>query len=228
MTNKKLPVPRKPSGSSSSSSTVKPLDPNAVTGTNPNHVLTQLTTLRNNLASALSATTTTPTSTSPPPPPALPFVTRWVDYSRKHGVGYVLSDGTVGCIINASSKHGGTPLTHVFARNGQKWLSKVGTNFERLETVPLEVLEDCGEAGVRRKVYKGLGSVREGPLKTEAERRRTLGVLWVKFGRYMCQSLDGEEIDGGSGEGGNFVRFYQRIGSVGVWAFADGCLQVRS
>merc|ERR1712070_1216720 len=30
----------------------------------------------------------------------------------------------------------------------------------------------------------------------------------------------------GGNNSDNFVRFYQRIGSVGIWAFADGCLQV--
>lgn len=209
---KRLPVPRKPSG-----------DPNAVSGTDPNAVLERLNTLRDNLEAALSNISRS--RHSPADAEALPFVTRWVDYSRKHGVGYVLSDGTVGCIIN-SSKHGAdSAITHCVVRNGQKWLSRVGKNFERLEAVPLEVLEDCGTEGIKRKVYKGLGSVKEGPLKDEAERRRTLGTLWVKFGRYMCQSLDGEETETGKIDE-NFVRFYQRIGNVGIWAFADGCLQV--
>ena len=91
--------------------------------------------------------------------------------------------------------------------------------------MPFEVLEDCGKEGIKRKVYKGLGSVKEGPLKEEDERRRTLSVLWVKFGRYMCQSLGGEET-AVQDSSENFVRFYQRVGTVGIWAFVDGCLQV--
>lgn len=217
MTTHKLPAPRK-------ASSVHPVaDPNTVTGTSPDIVLERLLTFRANLAAALSNTAQTRVSSAEAN--SLPFVTRWVDYSRKHGVGYVLSDGTVGCIINASLKNGGTPVTHVLVRNGQKWLKKVGMNFERIESVPLEILEDGGIRGVQRKVYKGLGSVKEGPLKDEAERRRTLRVLWVKFGRYMCQSLEGVEFDL-EARGDHFVRFYQRIESVGIWAFADGCLQV--
>ncbi|KAK0874364.1 Cell cycle serine/threonine-protein kinase cdc5/MSD2 [Friedmanniomyces endolithicus] len=42
----------------------------------------------------------------------------------------------------------------------------------------------------------------------------------------MCSALDGDELDGSRNDG-NFVRFYQRIGSVGIWAFADGSLQVQ-
>lgn len=211
----------------------------SIPSTHPSTVLANLAAFRDNLASALSksslaaktaSSTHRHTSTE-----SLPFVSRWVDYSRKHGVGYVLSDGTVGCIINASAKPNApaTPVTHVLVRNGQRWLSKIGKDkaFSGIEQVPLEIFEDCGEAGVKRKVYKGLGSVKEGPLAVEAERRRVLSVLWVKFGRYMCQSLDDsgkreEETRPGECEG-NFVRFYQRIGNVGVWGFVDGCLQVR-
>ena len=214
---KRLPVPRK----------VSPSDPNIVSGTDPNIVLERLSAFRDNLVSALSNTART--RASPVEAESLPFVSRWVDYSRKHGVGYVLSDGTVGCIINSTATKTVTsvsPVTHVLVRNGQKWLSRVGQKFERIESVPLEIFEDAAEKGIRRKVYKGLGSVKEGPLKDEAERRRTLSILWVKFGRYMCQSLDGEETVSGS-TGDNFVRFYQRVGNVGIWAFVDGSLQVR-
>ncbi|KAK4629278.1 Serine/threonine-protein kinase plo1 [Fulvia fulva] len=216
---KRLPVPQK---------SVSPEINPAIPGSDPSTVLEKLTVLRDNLASALNK----PTSTRRPSlqrdieaASNLPFVSRWVDYSRKHGIGYVLSDGTVGCIINATSKPNQppTPVSHVLVRNGQKWLQRVSTkskDFAGIEQVPLEFFEDRGDEGIERKIYKGLGSV-----NGDSERKRTLSVLWVKFGRYMCQSLDGEENEG-STKGENFVRFYQRIGSVGVWAFADGCLQV--
>ncbi|KAK5134643.1 hypothetical protein LTR08_006299 [Meristemomyces frigidus] len=214
MSHKRLPVPRRTNK-----------DTNTLAGTDPATVLERLTVFHANLASALADRT--PASSAPSSQreaESLPFVSRWVDYSRKHGVGYVMSDGTVGCIINASAKNR-TPVTHLVVRNGQHHLSRVGKNFEHIDSVPLEILEDRGDEGVARKVYKGLGSVREGPLVGEQDRRRTLGVLWVKFGRYMCQSLDGEEADIGRKDG-NFVRFYQRIGNVGIWGFGDGCLQV--
>lgn len=223
MGTKKLPIPRKTSASISKSATHSS---DALNGTDPHLVLERLSTFRDNLASALSnATKARSLPTDPVAAESLPFISRWVDYSRKHGIGYVLSDGTVGCIINASPKNA-TLVTHVIARNGQKWLAKAGKEFENMDIVPLEIFEDKGEKGIVRKVYKGLGSVREGPLKDEAERRRVLGVLWGKFGRYMCTSLDGAEMET-AGRGDVFVRFYQRIGSVGIWAFSNGCLQVR-
>ncbi|KAF2717429.1 kinase-like protein [Polychaeton citri CBS 116435] len=224
MMSRALPVPRR-----------KTSDADIFQGTDPDEVLYRLNTLRDNLASAMKGPRSHRSAASNRSTPgeaaqSLPFVSRWVDYSRKHGVGYVLEDGTVGCIINASPKNGGTPVTHIFVRKGQKWLSRVGKDFEHIERLPIEIFEDKGELGIGRKVYKGLGSVKEGPHLVEAERRRTLSVLWVKFGRYMCQSLSGEEdasaAVGDSTKDTNFVRFYQRIGSVGIWAFADGCLQV--
>ncbi|EME38410.1 hypothetical protein DOTSEDRAFT_48637 [Dothistroma septosporum NZE10] len=216
---KRLPVPQR--GASPE------IDP-AIAGTDPSTVLEKLMILRDNLASALDKPTSTRTPSSQRDMDAasrLPFVSRWVDYSRKHGIGYVLSDGTVGCIINATSKPNQSPthVSHVLVRNGQKWLQRVSTkskDFAGIDQVPLEFLEDRGDEGIKRKIYKGLGSV-----NGDSERKRTLSVLWVKFGRYMCQSLDGEECEGSTNDE-NFVRFYQRIGSVGVWAFADGCLQV--
>lgn len=208
------------------------IDP-AIPETDPTTVLERLAEFRNNLASALAKPSSTDkiasTHRDQQISENLPFVSRWVDYSRKHGIGYVLSDGTVGCIINATAKpdQAPTPVTHVLVRNGQRWLQKVGKNkeFAGIDQVPIEFFEDRDAEGIKRKVYKGLGGVKEGPLLVEAERRRTLSVLWVKFGRYMCQSLDGDESAPATG-GENFVRFYQRIGCVGVWAFRDGSLQV--
>jgi len=45
-------------------------------------------------------------STSPQPPCVMPelWVTKWVDYSSKYGVGYILSDGSVGVYFNDSTK----------------------------------------------------------------------------------------------------------------------------
>lgn len=232
----------------------KPVDPTLVAGSDPATVLTKLVSFRDNLAMELSRSAAKAAAGSTirrtlPTGDDLPFVSRWVDYSRKHGVGYVLSDGTVGCIINASSKPGqvATPVTHVLVRNGQRWLQKLGNDkstsgkdsFAGVDSVPLEIFEDrsalpssdLSTQGIFRKIYKGLGSVQSGPHAVDSERRRTLSVLWVKFGRYMCQSLDGSgEAGPRSAAGGAaddvFVRFYQRISTVGLWAFSDGCLQV--
>lgn len=36
-------------------------------------------------------------------PPAL-YVTKWVDYSTKYGIGYLLNNDTIGVFFNDSSK----------------------------------------------------------------------------------------------------------------------------
>lgn len=201
--------------------------PDAHPDTDPTTVLDRLTKFRDNLAAAISNSPSLARQTSRPDPADaenLPFVCKWVDYSVKHGVGYVLKDGTVGCVFNASAKHN-TPVTHVYNHDGRRWLAKLRKDLENSEIVPLEILEDRGEEGIIHKVYKGLGSVKEGPLAAEAARRKTLSVLWAKFGRYMCQSLEGD-VGMGDSKSEGFVRFYQRIGNVGLWVFADGAMQV--
>jgi hypothetical protein len=201
--------------------------PDAHPDTDPTTVLERLTTFRDNLANAISNSPSLARQTSRPDPADaenLPFVCKWVDYSVKHGVGYVLKDGTVGCVFNASTKHN-TPVTHVYNHDGRRWLAKLRKDLENSEIVPLEILEDRGADGIIHKVYKGLGSVKEGPLAAEAARRKTLSVLWAKFGRYMCQSLEGD-VGMGDAKSESFVRFYQRIGNVGLWVFADGAMQV--
>lgn len=214
--SKTLPRPRKAMTS-----------PDAHPETDPTTVLDRLTTFRDNLANAISNSPSLARQTSRPDPAdaeKLPFVCKWVDYSVKHGVGYVLKDGTVGCVFNATAKHN-TPVTHVYNHDGRRWLAKLRKDLENSEVVPLEILEDRGEDGIIHKVYKGLGSVKEGPLAAEAARRKTLSVLWAKFGRYMCQSLEGD-VGMGDSKNESFVRFYQRIGNVGLWVFADGAMQV--
>ena len=224
--SKTLPRPRKPAPTT----TTSPSSPDTThPSSDPLSVLTRLTNLRSNLLASLS---NAPPPTNAPLPPAsaathLPFVCKWVDYSIKHGVGYVLRDGTVGCVFNASARAPGTPVTHVYNASGRRWLAKLRRDLGNADSVPLEILEDAGPEGIRRKVFKGLGSV-----EAEEARRKVLGVLWAKFGRYMCQSLEGDVVPAAAGEAGAtgrgevFVRFYQRIGNVGMWVFADGAMQV--
>jgi myosin-1 len=147
-----------------------------------------------------------------------------VDYSKKHGVGYVLDDGTVGCVINGSAASG-TPVTHVAVKNGERWLARIGKRFEHLERVPFRIFEDHGSNGLERL---DLATRDE---KTR-ERLRMLRVLWVKFGRYMSQTLNATETADCADDESDaesdllFVRFYQRSGNVGIWGFSDGCVQV--
>jgi myosin-1 len=181
--------------------------------TDPTAVLAQAAKLRDNIASALtgggSGRGRSDTSQT------LPFVSKWVDYAKKHGVGYVMEDGSIGCLFNATSRH---PVTHAVVRHGYGHLQKAGKDLEAVGQVPLEYYTHRAGDELRRA-------------EVEGDRKRTTGILWAKFGRYMCQALAGQEIQkalaGGSCSGQTiFVRYYQRLGTVGIWGFSNGCFQV--
>ncbi|KAK5130665.1 class II myosin [Cryomyces antarcticus] len=209
---------------------------NTVPGTDPSTVLARLAIFRDTIASALLAADSAPAAAPPrsrraaataataPPQPRLPFVSKWVDYSRKHGVGYVLEDGTVGCVVSARAPH---PVMHVLVRDGQRHLKDAPRDPAALDRVPLLFFEDRGRGGIKRVELHEPG---------EAERRRMLGTLWAKFGKYMCGAPTSTSVGTCGGEDGGklaavdraadgLVRFYQRLGNVGIWGFGDGSLQ---
>jgi myosin-1 len=179
--------------------------------TNPAVVLARAAKLRDNIASALAGKSSLPRRTSTPP--KLPFVTKWVDYARKHGVGYVLDDGSIGCLFNATSRH---RVTHVIVNNGFSHLQQVGSDLEAVGRVPLEYYTHLeGDELVN------------GPVETD--RKRQTSILWAKFGKYMCQNLGDlqKQIRARSNRDGTlFMRYYQRLGTVGIWGFSNGCFQV--
>jgi len=181
--------------------------------TDPATVLARVSRLRDNLAEAL-AKKDRPVSRRTPRSHQLPFVSKWVDYSRKHGLGYVLNDGSIGCLVNATSRH---PVTFLTVQDGYYHLQNIGQDPKSIAETPMKYYADFGPSGIRSTTV-------------DKERRRTTGVLWAKFGKYMCQQLGQAEArfcaDSTSEAPSTFVRFYQRTGSVGIWGFSDGCFQV--
>jgi myosin-1 len=179
--------------------------------TDPAIVLARAAKLRDNIASALAGKSGLPRRASTPP--KLPFVTKWVDYARKHGVGYVLEDGSIGCLFNATSKH---RVTHVIVNNGFSHLQMVGNDLEAVGRVPLEYYSHLENDELVN------GSV-------ETDRKRQTMILWAKFSKYMCQSLGESQKQirpRNNKDGTLFMRYYQRLGSVGIWGFSNGCFQV--
>jgi myosin-1 len=182
--------------------------------TYPTVVLARAAKLRDNIASALSGKSSAKGRSAPTQ--TLPFVSKWVDYAKKHGVGYVMADGSIGCLFNATSRH---PVTHAVVRHGYAHLQRAGKDLEAVGQVPLEYYTHRAGDELRKA-------------EVEGDRKRTTGILWAKFGRYMCQQLGQQEIQKaleGDELGGQtlFVRYYQRLGTVGVWGFSNGCFQVR-
>jgi myosin-1 len=177
--------------------------------TDPVSILARLHIFRDNLARALEKK---PTKSRRDQPPQLPFVAKWVDYSRRYGVGYVLDDGSIGTLLTAEEGH---PVTIAFATDGYSHLRKAGKNRELAKSAGLSFYTT---------VKKDRGLTRIEVLdKRRIEEVRT---VWHKFGKYMCATISEDEAPmRKDNQRENFVRFYQRLGNVGVWGFEDGSFQ---
>ncbi|KAJ4296289.1 class II myosin [Kalmusia sp. IMI 367209] len=178
-----------------------------VPATDPTAVLSQLYTFRDNLARALEKK---PTYSKRDKQTKLPFVSKWVDYSRKYGVGYVLEGGSVG-VLTAATEH--YPVTVGFTTNGLHHLKELSKNSEYLKSIPMQFwAAPKKEHGICR-------------IKMEQRRADDIRLYWQKFGRYMCSQLGDEDWPENHDERPNFVKFYQRLGNFGVWGFDDGSFQ---
>ena len=188
-----------------------------------------------------------------------PVVVKWVDYTNKFGIGYILANGAVGCVFKGD---GGTVPTCVIVPEAESHFKKRNSisYSDRHQLVskrgcPVEFIENCGIEGLKRvlvspsqyqiKVSNTGVADRLGPGFDvyDFEKRKKL-YLWDKFGKYMTQTL-GKGDDSGSAANnseeddeqgtrshpvssstcGPFVKFYQRLGNVGIWGFGDGSFQ---
>ncbi|KAF2203736.1 hypothetical protein GQ43DRAFT_478776 [Delitschia confertaspora ATCC 74209] len=185
-----------------------PSDSSTAPITDPTVVLDRLHKFRDNISRALRKR---PSDTSDIAP-KLPFVSKWVDYSRKYGVGYVLEDGSVGSIVTGTSRH---PVTVAVTRNGLACLKEVAKDSSSLERIPIEFYADVKGKGLSRIEI------------ADKSRREHTSTIWMKFGKYMCQQLGQQErrLQSKEPTAPNFVKFYQRLGNVGVWGFIDGSFQ---
>ncbi|KAF2831219.1 Pkinase-domain-containing protein [Ophiobolus disseminans] len=178
--------------------------------TDPVSVLARLHVFRDNLSRALDKK---PTKSRRDQPPRLPFISKWVDYSRRYGVGYVMDDGSIGTLLTAEEQY---PVTIAVARDGYTHLRKAGKNRE------------LAKSGVKLDYYTTLKKDR-GLTKIDViDKRRIeeIRTVWHKFGRYMCATISEEEVPMRKDpQRTSFVKFYQRLGNVGVWGFDDGAFQ---
>ncbi|KAL2041555.1 hypothetical protein N7G274_005937 [Stereocaulon virgatum] len=181
-----------------------------------------------------------------------PVVVRWVDYTNKFGIGYILANGTVGCVFKGDETSFPTCVVVAGAETHLK-RRKVAGYAERNQMVPskgspIEFIENCDEDGLKRvlvqsstyqvKVADGVADrLSPGRDVYDFEKRKKL-CLWDKFGKYMTQSL-GKSDEGDlpaleesnvsksrrNNIAGPFVKFYQRLGNVGIWGYGDGSFQ---
>ncbi|KAL9111366.1 MAG: hypothetical protein Q9227_004243 [Pyrenula ochraceoflavens] len=160
-----------------------------------------------------------------------PVVEKWVDYSNKYGLGYVLSDDSVGCIFTPegrSQRHRGCIIRDhresvLRRREDRDWAmdkdAAIGNTVDMYE-------EDDVEEGMVGVVSTPIEQVRG--LSHPAERAKMLQVC-DRLGRYMCMKSAADwpednlpshtfpQHDGPMHR--NYIRFYVRMGNVGIWGF---------
>lgn len=175
-------------------------------GTRPDEVLQMLQTLSQNLTKELENAKKQTRDGGFPRKlnQAHPAVTRWVDYSNKFGVGYILRNGSVGCIFNGNDQR---PSGGVLVPEGEDHMKKrnLARYSEKYQLVPkdgplIEFFEYLGDSGLRRAMVHpetyhidiGLDGIpdklKAGLDKFDTEKRRCL-VLWDKFAQYMMGKL---------------------------------------
>lgn len=221
--------------------------------TRPDVVLSKMRKLEKELERALRARSQAYVSAQEKEPEAPKVVVKWVDYSNKFGVGYILNDGSAGCILNSVvGPHGEEdavlPPTYLLIHGTEEHISRRqdSTYPDRHQIAPMAddiyFYELHGEEGVGRTVVSpeefrvsvnadGTSSKLGPGSDAYKHRKRERIVLWKKFANYMLQNArDPKDIDmfaPNSGSPGDLVIFYQRFGDVGVWYFCDGHIQVR-
>jgi len=174
--------------------------------TKPDQILDGLRRLQTELERALNSRTIAIETKATPPTPTI--VVKWVDYTNKFGLGYILSNGSVGCIFRSSlvssgSMTGRIPPTCVLVRDAERHLQSRSkecyTDRHQLVPVsgpPIEFYENRLEAGISQvkvnpqKFIVTLGKEGEpGRLsrgKDEYDDRKCEKiVLWNKFAKYM-------------------------------------------
>jgi hypothetical protein len=179
----------------------------AFSGTKPDQVLDDLRRLQAELERALNSRSRPLTSKAPATSHTI--VVKWVDYTNKFGLGYILSNGSVGCIFKETPadqedpSKGNIPPSCVVVRDAERHLQNRGNEAykDRHQIVPIsgpniEFYENRGEEGILRgKVnpenYKVAVSKNGEPGKLLHgadewdDRKREKIILWKKFANYM-------------------------------------------
>ncbi|OAX81111.1 PLK protein kinase [Emergomyces africanus] len=199
------------------------------------------------------------------------YVVKWVDYTNRYGIGYVLDDGSVGCVFKAEH---GRPASCVVVRDGERHIRQKAYSKENPRHAysdadqlvprngqPVEFYENVeargdyssgggtkrvlvrpdafevrnqngpGGPGIKVRMNSGVDSAR-----CDAEKVKRVKLV-DQFGKYMIGTLgrcsdedfpvqdESKNSDRFSGEIRQYVKFYQRLGNVGIWGFGDGAFQ---
>ncbi|KAH8603056.1 hypothetical protein B0O99DRAFT_604958 [Bisporella sp. PMI_857] len=179
----------------------------AVPGTQPDDILQGLRRLQTELERALNSRSIAIESKLPPA--NFPIVVKWVDYTNKFGLGYILGNGSIGCILRTlpadplDASKGVNPPSCVMVRDAERHLLSRGNPeyVDRQELVPIsgpsiEFYENRGSQGLYRtkvnpQTYKvevveneKVGRLPRGVDEWD-DRKRERIILWKKFANYM-------------------------------------------
>ncbi len=221
----------------------------AVPGSSPENVLSSLQGMYGDLAPKTAYQTyfSSPHPRSSSNPHTV--VEKWVDYTDRYGIGYILSDGTAGLALRSSIEDA-TSGSCVVIRSAREHYSRrireedVQIVPQGPQALPVEFYESFGDDGIRKMQvsarnfrYDQSGSGRwvdgkevvaqlskQAKEEFAAERVRLVGLL-DKFGKYMTNLNASDADEELHAKAVSFIRFYQRLGNVGIWGFGDGSFQ---
>ncbi|KAJ3473344.1 hypothetical protein NLG97_g10359 [Lecanicillium saksenae] len=181
--------------------------PNQVTGTNPDVILERLRRLETELDRALNARSMAIISSKTVTPAPPHIVVKWVDYTNKFGLGYILNDGGVGCILRdipttEGSKTALLPPAGVFIRGAERHILRRQDEsyLDRNQPVPMSqsitFFENKGEAGLTEVSLSpeqfrvainedGTAGKMNPGRDIYQHRKRERIILWKKFANYM-------------------------------------------
>ncbi|KAI8966057.1 kinase-like protein [Daldinia sp. FL1419] len=177
--------------------------------TQPDFVLERLRRLQSELERALNSRSMAIMGKGPTPSPPH-IVVKWVDYSNKFGLGYILNDGSVGCVLkslpgpitNRSNKIVTLPPSCVLVREAEQHSSRRHDPGypDRSQIVPMsqevQFYENNGESGIStafvnasqfRVSVDSDGNPGKIPNGRDVYdyRKRAHVILWKKFANYM-------------------------------------------
>lgn len=181
--------------------------PEAISDSRPDVILDRLRRLQTELERALNARTMAIISSKTVTPPHPQVVVKWVDYTNKFGLGYILNDGSVGCVLRdmpttEGSKTAMLPPAGVFIHGAERHIlrrqdeSYSDRNQPIPMTRPILFFENHGEGGLaevnvspehfRVSINEEGAAGKMNPGKDIYQhRKRERIILWKKFANYM-------------------------------------------
>ncbi|CAF3544233.1 unnamed protein product [Fusarium graminearum] len=178
-----------------------------ISGTKPDMILDRLRALDKELERALNSRSTAIVKSTSITPPHPHVVVKWVDYTNKFGLGYILNDGSVGCILRdipttENGKAALLPPAGVFIRGAERHIIRREdeTYDDRSQplpmTEPIKFFENNGETGLSEVVVSpeqfrvsvnedGTAGKMQPGKDIFQHRKRERIILWKKFANYM-------------------------------------------